>query len=116
MYVSDRPLSVQVTLRGEALICRLVGSATMDACDLLNEQLARIAQQAPKLLVLDLSDLQFICSLGLGSIVAAYLRAKRYGGKFILAAPLPAVAEMLELTKLTVLFPVSQSVEEALGA
>lgn len=110
----DRPLEIEVTSHGEALVCRLSGSAAMEACDRLNNRLAEVAQREPKLLVIDLGELDFICSLGLGSIVAAYLRARRYDGAVRLAAPGPAIRELLEVTQLVTLLPVHDSTAEAL--
>jgi len=104
MYVTDRPLEIDVERRGEAVICKLAGSATMDVCHLLND----------RLLVLDLGDLEFICSLGLGGLVATYLYARQHQGRVVVAAPHPAVRELLELTRLTTLMPIFATAEEAL--
>ena len=114
MAVTDSPLQIEAATSGETMVCRLAGSATMDTCEQLNEELSRAAENKPALLVIDLERLEFICSLGLGAIVTAYLRARRYGGRLCLTAPQPAVRELIEMTKLAVLFPVCESVEEAL--
>ena len=112
----DRPLRIDLTAHGEALVCRLSGSATMETCDWLNERLVQAAEEQPGLLVLDLEDLDFICSLGLGSIVAAHLRARRHDGMVRLAAPMPAVRHLLEVTRLDTLLPISDSTDEALAS
>ncbi len=116
MYVTDQPLQIEFQPRGEALICKLTGSATMDVCDLLCERLAEGMQTEPKLLVIDLSELAFICSLGLGGIVATHVHARRHDRTVALAAPVPAVRELLELTRLDTLIPVFDTVNEALTA
>jgi anti-anti-sigma factor len=67
-------------------------------------------------MVLDLGDLDFICSLGLGSIVAVYLRAMKHGGRVVVSRPAPAIREMLELTRLTHLLTVYDTVDAALAA
>ncbi|HUU84046.1 MAG TPA: STAS domain-containing protein [Phycisphaerae bacterium] len=114
MYVTDRPLEIDVERRGEAVICKLAGSATMDVCHLLNDRLADTVRGEPRLLVLDLGDLEFICSLGLGGLVATYLYARQHQGRVVVAAPHPAVRELLELTRLTTLMPIFATAEEAL--
>ncbi|MHC4063483.1 MAG: STAS domain-containing protein [Planctomycetota bacterium] len=111
----DHPLHIELRPHGEALVCKLSGSATMETCERLNDRLADAAEGRPNLLVIDMADLDFICSLGLGSIVAAYLRARRHDGALRLAAPVPAVREVFEVTRLVTLLSVYDSTDEALG-
>ena len=109
----ERPLRVETAAEGGAVVCRLIGSATMETCHWLNERLAEAGQITGQTLVIDLSELDFICSLGLGSMVAAYLRARRAGMAARLVAPRPQVMDVLVLTKLDTLMPVYGSVGEA---
>ena len=111
---ANAPLVIEVSSTPEATVCRLSGSASMEACGLLNDQLLSAATNTDKLLAVDLSELRFICSLGLGSIVAAYLRMAKKGGAIRLVAPQPQVLDMLELTKLGTLLPVRSSLQDAL--
>ncbi len=113
---SDRPLSVEVAPHPTGVLVSLHGSATMERCDELTARLADAAQGQPALMVLDLGDLDFICSLGLGSIVAVYLRAMKHGGRVVVSRPAPAIREMLELTRLTHLLTVYDTVDAALAA
>ncbi len=112
---SDRALSVEVTPYPAGVLVRLHGSATMERCDELTARLADAAQGRPALMVLDLGDLDFICSLGLGSIVAVYLRAMKYGGRVVVSRPAQAIREMLELTRLSHLLTVYDTPEAALA-
>ena len=116
MHITDQPLQIEFQPKGQSLICKLTGSATMEVCDLLCEQLAEGMLTEPKLLVIDLSDLAFICSLGLGGIVATHVHARRHDRAVVLAAPVPAVRELLELTRLDTLIPVFDTVAKALPA
>ncbi len=116
MYVTDQPLQIEFQPRGQTLICKLTGSATMEICDLLCKRLAEGMRTEPKLLVIDLSELEFICSLGLGGIVATHVHARRHGGKVVLVAPVPAVRELLEVTRLDTLMAVFDTMAEALPA
>ncbi len=87
----------------------------MERCDELTARLSDAAQGRPALIVLDLGDLDFICSLGLGSIVAVYLRAMKHGGRVVVSRPAPAIREMLELTRLSHLLAVYDTAEAALS-
>ncbi len=115
MCTPARPLEIKTVVRDGVVVCQLVGSATMETCQELNERLTEISRQEVGGLVIDLAELDFICSLGLGSLVAAYLRAQRAGVLLRLVAPRPAVMEVLEITKLHTLLPVYDSVEQALA-
>lgn len=112
---SDRPLSVEVAHHPTGVLVHLCGSATMERCDELTARLSDAAQGRPALIVLDLGDLDFICSLGLGSIVAVYLRAMKHGGRVVVSRPAPAIREMLELTRLSHLLAVYDTAEAALS-
>lgn len=112
---SGRLLSVEVTPHPAGVLVRLHGSATMEQCDELTARLADAAQGRPSLMVLDMGDLDFICSLGLGSIVAVYLRAIKHGGRVVVSRPARAIREMLELTRLSHLLTVYDTTEAALA-
>ncbi len=113
MPVGQAPFEIKVESKGDAVVCRLIGSASMEACDMLSEQLLSAAGGHGRL-VIDLGELEFICSMGLGAIVASYLRMSKKQGQFRLVQPLPQIVELLEVTKLGTLLEVYDSVEEAL--
>ncbi len=108
-------LSVEVVKHDDGVVVSLVGSASMDLCERLNAALLDVCQTKPRVLVIDLARLDFICSLGLGCIVVAYLRVTKHGGKLMLANPQPTINDMLTTTKLGGLMPVCSSIEEALA-
>ncbi len=110
----QRPLEIAVRRKAETAVVRISGSASMDVCDRIRDELIPLAEGDVRLIVLDLADLDFICSEGLGAIVAAYLKSVNRGGSVRLAQPSKAARELLTITKLDKLFHVFASVEEAL--
>ena len=52
-------------------------------------------------LAIDLHDLSFIDSTGLGMLAGALKRARQQGRTVVLVAPQPAVRTVLEITSLT---------------
>ncbi len=112
MSITDT-LEIDVSQSDRNVVVTLAGSASMEHCDRLNTSLLEACQMGPRVLVLDLSKLSFICSLGLGGIVVAYLRVQKQGGCIALVRPLPEIRNMLAATKLGTLLPVCDSVEEA---
>ena len=116
MSSGDRPLRIEWARHDRAVVLTLSGSATMDACDGLHRRLEDVGRDGPATLVIDVTDLDFICSMGLGGIVAAHLRAQRSGGSVRLAGPTDAIRKLLEVTQLDTLFPVYDTPAEALTA
>lgn len=116
MSSDHRPLQIELARHDRAVVLTLSGSASMDVCDGLNQQLEDIGGDEPDILVIDVTDLDFICSMGLGSIVAAHLRAQRSGGSVRLAGPTDAIRKLLEVTQLDKLFPIYDTPAEALEA
>ncbi|MEW5976628.1 MAG: STAS domain-containing protein [Acidobacteriota bacterium] len=71
-------------------------------------------RQVPQDVILDLSQVDFMDSAGLGALVALIRKHKEAGRRCMLAAPSPLVARILKLTAIHVLTPVVASLDEAL--
>jgi anti-sigma B factor antagonist len=109
-----KPLRLQVSQRGTAAVVRVSGSASMTEADRLQERLEDLAAQRVPVIILDLTEMDFISSLGLGAIITGHLKCRHHRGQIRLVNPTPAVRELLETTRLTTLFGVYDSVEKAL--
>ena len=107
---------LDVERRGNATIVKFAGSANMEVSSDLREQLIELVDDQFVQLVLDMSELEFICSVGLGAIIAAHLRCRHCNGVVKLVDPKPAIRELLEVTRLTKLFDLYDSVDSALAA
>jgi len=64
-------------------------------------------------IIVDLTGLEFIDSSGLAALVRVREQARRAGGDLLLAAPQRQVLRLLNLTRLTDVFSVHASVDEA---
>lgn len=111
----DQPLRVDIQQRGDLAIVKLSGSASMDACGSLQGRLYELIDLDIKRLILDMSDLDFMSSVGLGAIIAAYLRGRHRNCEIKLVGPQPRILELLDLTRLTRLFEVFKSMDEAIA-
>lgn len=107
-------LDIQVEQGPGYSVVRLAGSATMDVAGELRERLIELISASSPRLVLDLSGLEFISSVGLGGIIAAYLRCRRHDGAVQIVAPQPAIVDLLAVTKLDKLFSIHHSLETAI--
>ena len=65
-------------------------------------------------LIVDLTELDFMNSVGLNFLISSRLATKETGGYFAIANPNEQVIKLLEITKLKQIFNLTQTVEEAL--
>ena len=105
-------LNIETSQSDQQVVITLVGNASMEHCERLNSSLLEACKSQPSLLIIDLSELRFICSLGLGAIVVAYLRVQKGGGRIALVQPTPAIRDMLATTKLGTLLPIFDTIED----
>lgn len=113
---SDRPLTLQVERGERHAIVRMSGSCTMEVSSQIRHCLVGLAQDRVPLIVVEMRDLDFIDSNGLGGMVAGHLRARHHHGTICVASPSAAVRELLELTRLSQIFPSFPDVDSALAA
>ncbi|HEX2040266.1 MAG TPA: STAS domain-containing protein [Acidimicrobiales bacterium] len=67
-----------------------------------------IDDESPLSLVVDLQELTFMDSTGLGVLVHALKRMRERGGDLTLSAPSPATRKLLDISGLDRIFPVSR--------
>src|SRR5437763_17016863 len=66
--------------------------------------------------ILDLSDVPYIDSAGLGMLVSAFVSRQKTGRKIILSGINPRVQNLFEITRMQDLFLIFPSPEEAIAA
>lgn len=94
-------------------ILRLGGSADMDEARSLSQQLMRLQGLGKFRLVLDLENLNFISSMGLGGLIQAHRECQKQGGSLALVNPAAAVLKIFRTTRLDSLFQICKTVQEA---
>lgn len=73
---------------------------------------ALIFDYRPKKVVLDLSEISFMDSSGLGLIMGRYALVKDFGGTFTLRAPTVAVMKILSLAGMERMIKIEKSIKE----
>ena len=101
------------TVEGVAVVT-LSGSADAAEAQTLQEALVALAVGETPVIVVDLGGVDFIGSSGLSALVVTHREARGHGGQVRLVNPKPVVREVLETTRLTEVFPIYSSVEEAI--
>ena len=107
-------IDVQADQTPRGLVVRVVGRAEADAVDELDRELHLLTALKPKLVVLDLSGVPFVGSMGIGSLVRFRNAVVDEGGKVALAALQRDVANSFRTAGLGKVFPIHATVEEAL--
>ena len=79
-HTTQRPLEIEVESRGNASILVVHGSAGMNDADKMRIMLEDLTDEECTPIVLDLSDMDFICSVGLGAIISGHLKSRHYKG------------------------------------
>jgi len=82
----------------------------------LKLEINRLFENGSKELIVDLNDVHFIDSSGLGALVSGYKNASTHQGHIRLSALQSQVKSMFELTRLQRVFEIYQTVDEALAA
>ena len=108
-------MTVQVDdLRGWA-VARVAGDLDVATAPRLREQLVRLITDGRVRVVLDLDDVDFLDSTGLGVIVGVLKRARTHGGDLRLVCTKPAIRKVFEITALDRTMPLAESAEAALA-
>ena len=82
----------------------------------LNDQLRTLLDKKKTRVIIDLGEVQFINSSGLGMLIGGMSTMRKGGGELKLARASKKVQNLLEMTKLTTLFDVHETVKAAVGA
>lgn len=90
------------------------GEIDLHTAPRLQADLAELIQDGSARLIVDLSGVEFCDSTGVNVLLAAMRRAHEQGGSLSLVSPQAAVRKVLGITGLDSVFPVRESVEEAI--
>jgi anti-sigma B factor antagonist len=90
---------------GDVTILDLKGRITLgEGDDLLKDKVNSLVQQGRKKLVLNLAEVPYIDSAGLGIIVHTYTTVSRQGGSMKLLGLTKRITDLLSITKLLTVF------------
>ena len=98
MRISERQV-------GDVTVVDLTGKLTLtDSPGLIKDKISNLVYQGRKNIVLNLADITYVDSSGLGELVACYLTAERGGSTVKLANAGYRMQDLLVLTKLLTVF------------
>ncbi len=100
---------------GEVTVIDLKGKMTLGEGDeLLRDKVNSLIQQNLKKIVLNLAEVPYIDSAGLGEIVRTYTTVSRQGGQLKLLNLTKRITDLLSITKLLTVFETFDNENEAL--
>lgn len=82
----------------------------------LNEELHKLIDGGKKNIVVDLGDVKFMNSSGLGMLIGALTTVRNAGGQLKLARASEKIESLLIVTKLITVFEHFEKVDEAIGS
>lgn len=107
------PLQLKMIEKGSTVVVQVAGMAAVENAGKLSRILQEAAALKPSLLAVDLSELSFISSTGLGSLIAVHVTCQKNGTKLCLINPQSFLREILNITKLNQLFETCDSLADA---
>ncbi|GAB4356656.1 MAG: STAS domain-containing protein [Methylohalobius sp. ZOD2] len=83
--------------------------------DTLKDYFLKLMENGEKHLAVDLKEVRFIDSSGLGALLSGYKNANLHQGALVLAGLQPRVKEMFELTRLSRVFDIYEGIDEIIS-
>ncbi len=100
-------------LQGTAVVA-VAGEIDVYTSPLLQERLVEVLREGISSIVLDLSEVTFLDSTGLGVLITGLKRCRSAGGDLSLVTAQPNVLKVLEITGLNDVFQIHDSVDDAI--
>ena len=107
---------MQITERAVAdvMVLDVKGKITLGEGDeLLKDKVNSLVNQGHKKMVLNLADVPYLDSAGLGEVVRAYTTVSRQGGSLKLLGLTKRISDLLSITKLLTVFETFDAENEA---
>lgn len=101
---------------GRYRVISVAGEVDVATAPRLRERLDEAIDHGPPLLVVDLSSVTFIDSMGLGVLIGAAQRVDDVGGTLRLVIAEPRILKLFEITGLLEIFTIASSREQAIAA
>lgn len=100
-------MSIKISTRqvGDVTVVDLAGRLTLgEATSKLRELIRELISQGKKNILLNMADVSYIDSTGLGELVSAYVHVSNNGGKLKLLNVAKRIEDLLQVTKLYTVF------------
>jgi len=106
-------LDVDVRAESGVFVVRAQGEIDVWTADILRQSLRDVQSEGEPRVIVDLSEVPFVDSTGIGVLVGALKRSREAGGSLQLVVTSDGVRKVLRITSLDQVFPIHNSVAEA---
>jgi anti-sigma B factor antagonist len=106
-------LDLRVQHHDDGAVVHVSGEVDLATCPQLRDVLAELVDRGVHHLIVDLDQVTFLDSSGIGVLIGVLGRIREHGGSLRLTAPSPHVRRVLELTGITALLPTYATLDEA---
>ena len=110
-------MNVNLTAKNKAngvCVISLKGDIGAETVNDFKIQIEGIINSAIKNYIMDFQDITYLNSIGVGAIAAALKKVKKFQGNIKLINVSPSVQELFEMTRLTKVFEIFDSEEDAI--
>jgi len=108
-------LGFEVDQRGDYTVLAVRGEVDVYTAPRLRERLIELVSQGSHQVVVDLEGVDFLDSTGLGVLVGGLKRLRSHDGDMILVCTQPRILKVFEITGLTKVFAIHDSVDAAVA-
>lgn len=108
-------LGLDVTERDGCAVLAVAGEVDVATVPRLREQLHGLVAQGSNRIIVDLDGVDFLDSTGLGVLVGALKRVRSNDGELSLVCTQPRIRKVFEVTGLTKVFSLFDSVDDAVA-
>jgi anti-sigma B factor antagonist len=110
----ERFMQIDQRTIGDVVILDLKGKVTLGEGDeLLKDKVNNLVNQGYKKIILNLAEVPYVDSAGLGEIVRTYTTVSRQGGSLKLLSLTKRITDLLSITKLLTVFETFDSESDA---
>lgn len=107
-------LEIEVEETGDYTLCRPVGELDAYTVTDFRQSLGELASRPA--VVIDLSEVPFMDSAGLGALIGGIRRARENGGEVAVACSRPTLTRLLHTTGFDRIVPVTETLDDAVAA
>jgi anti-sigma B factor antagonist len=110
-------LKVKVRQAGDVAVIDLSGKVTLgEGSGTLRDTVADVAGKGNKNILLNMADVSYIDSAGLGELVGSYTSVTNKGGQLKLVNLQTKLKDLMQITKLHTVFQVFEAEDEAIAS
>lgn len=112
---SGQYVTIESSQQGASVILKVIGRMDAENAKTFEEACTTWVNQGSTRLIIDMSQLAYVSSMGLRSFIAVGKLLQEKDGTLLLCAVSGLVKQVFEITRLTSVFPMHDSVESAVA-